>query len=235
MNRTASRSPRLVRRPGCLVPAPEPDQLRPGGSGIRACGAAAEQTFWNEIHLDAAVWTVSGTRMKAQRDHRAPMSEGVVEVPRAARRLGDGTRLAFPSQRGKALADRALSQLVRQQGLAAVPHGFRSSFRDWASECTNHRREGRRGGACPRRAGPDRGGLRAVEAVRAASPADGRLDALRERASTAGFLPGGSGLSRQTHRRAPGGDPGAADATAAAGHAGRWFQSITSPVMTSWS
>ena len=125
--------------PRVWCPAPEPDQLRPGGSGIRACGAATEQTFWNEIHLDAAVWTVSGTRMKAQRDHRAPLSERVVEVLRAARRLGDGTGLAFPSQRGKALADRALSQLVRQQGIAAVPHGFRSSFRDWASECTNHR------------------------------------------------------------------------------------------------
>ena len=96
---------------------------------------------WNEIHLDAAVWTVPGARMKAERDHRVPLSERAVEVLRAARRLGDGTGLAFPSQRGKALADRALSQIVRQQGIAAVPHGFRSSFRDWASERTNHPRE----------------------------------------------------------------------------------------------
>ena len=96
---------------------------------------------WNEIDLDAAVWTIPGARMKAEDDHSVPLSERAVEVLRAARRLGDGTGLVFPSQRGKALADRALSQLVRQQGIAAVPHGFRSSFRDWASECTNHRRE----------------------------------------------------------------------------------------------
>ena len=88
---------------------------------------------WNEIHLDAAVWTVPGARMKAKRDHRVPLSGRAVEVLRAARRLGDGTGLAFPSQRGKALTDRALSQLVRKQGIGAVPHGFRSSFRDWAS------------------------------------------------------------------------------------------------------
>ena len=96
---------------------------------------------WNEIHLDAAVWTVPGARMKAKRDHRVPLSGRAVEVLRAARRLGDGTGLAFPSQRGKALADRALSKLVREQGIGAVPHGFRSSFRDWASERTDHPRE----------------------------------------------------------------------------------------------
>ena len=73
--------------------------------------------------------------------HRVPLSGRAVEVLRAARRLGDGAGLVFPSQRGKALADRALSQLVRGQGIGAVPHGFRSSFRDWAAERTNHPRE----------------------------------------------------------------------------------------------
>ena len=96
---------------------------------------------WNEIHLDAAIWTVPGARMKAKRDHRVPLSGRAVQVLRAARRLGDGTGLAFPSQRGKALTDRALSQLLRKLGIGAVPHGFRSSFRDWASERTDHPRE----------------------------------------------------------------------------------------------
>ncbi|MCY4633092.1 MAG: site-specific integrase [Acidobacteria bacterium] len=96
---------------------------------------------WNEIHLDAAIWTVSGARMKAKRDHRVPLSGRAVEVLRAARWLGDGAGLVFPSQRGKPLADRALSKLVREQGIGAVPHGFRSSFRDWAAERTNHPRE----------------------------------------------------------------------------------------------
>ena len=50
-----------------------------------------------EIHLDAAVWTVPGARMKAKRDHRVPLSGRAVEVLRAARRLGDGTGLVLPS------------------------------------------------------------------------------------------------------------------------------------------
>ena len=85
-----------------------------------------------------------GARMKAQRDHRVPLSGRAVEILREASLLsllGDGAGLAFPTQRGKALSDRTLSMLVREQGIAAVPHGFRSSFRDWASERTNHPRE----------------------------------------------------------------------------------------------
>ena len=96
---------------------------------------------WNEIEPDSAVWTIPGARMKAKREHRVPLSGRAVEVLREARLLGGGAGLVFPSQRGKALADRTLSQLVRDQGIAAVPHGFRSSFRDWASERTNHPRE----------------------------------------------------------------------------------------------
>ncbi len=95
---------------------------------------------WDEIRLDAAVRAVPAARMKAERDHRVPLSRRAVQVLRAARRLGDGTGLAFPSQRGKALPDRALSQLLRKLGIGAVPHGFCSSFRDWASERTNHPR-----------------------------------------------------------------------------------------------
>ena len=96
---------------------------------------------WNEIEPDSAVWTIPGTRMKAKREHRVPLTGRAVELLREARLLGGGAGLVFPSQRGKALADRALSKLVRDQGIAAVPHGFRSSFRDWAAERTNHPRE----------------------------------------------------------------------------------------------
>ena len=47
----------------------------------------------------------------------------------------------FPSPRGKPLSDMTLSKLLKEQGVQAVPHGFRSSFRDWAAEETNHPRE----------------------------------------------------------------------------------------------
>ena len=47
----------------------------------------------------------------------------------------------FPNPRGKPLSDITLSQLIKELGIAAVPHGFRSSFRDWAAEQTNTPRE----------------------------------------------------------------------------------------------
>ena len=85
--------------------------------------------------------------MKAKREHRVPLYGRAVEVLREAEQLrgaGNGAgdeELVFPAVRGKALEAATLSKLVRHLGIAAVPHGFRSSFRDWASERTNHPRE----------------------------------------------------------------------------------------------
>ena len=96
---------------------------------------------WNEIDLDAAVWTIPASRMKANRDHRVPLCRRAIDILREARRLGDGTGLVFPSRRGKTLSDMTLSKLLKEQRVKAVPHGFRSSFRDWAAERTNCPRE----------------------------------------------------------------------------------------------
>ncbi len=96
---------------------------------------------WNEINLTSAVWTVPAERMKAEREHRVPLSRRTVEILHDATSLGDGTNLVFPSARGAPLSDMTLSKLLKEQRVAAVPHGFRSSFRDWASERTNHPRE----------------------------------------------------------------------------------------------
>ena len=59
----------------------------------------------------------------------------------AARALGDCHALVFPSGRGKRLADMALSGLLKDLAIGGVPHGFRSSFRDWAAAQTNTPRE----------------------------------------------------------------------------------------------
>ena len=59
----------------------------------------------------------------------------------AAQALRDDSGLVFPSPRGKPLSDMTLSKLIKEQGIKAVPHGFRSSFRDWAAEETDHPRE----------------------------------------------------------------------------------------------
>ena len=102
---------------------------------------------WEEIDFGASVWTIPATRMKATREHRIPLCARAVEILHAAESLRRGSTttqpvgLVFPSARGKQLADARLSKLLEQLGIAAVPHGFRSSFRDWASERTDHPRE----------------------------------------------------------------------------------------------
>ncbi len=112
-----------------------------------ARSAEARLASWDEIDLDAREWTVPAARTKAGREHRVPLCSRAVEILDDARRLGvDSTGvmasgLVFPSQRGKAIADARLSGVLQQLGIGAVPHGFRSSFRDWASERTDHPRE----------------------------------------------------------------------------------------------
>ena len=96
---------------------------------------------WDEIDLDAATWTVPGERMKADRPHVVPLSGRALDVLREAREHSDGGGLIFPSLRGKVMSDMTISKLVKGRGIEAVPHGFRSSFRQWAAECTNVPRE----------------------------------------------------------------------------------------------
>ena len=96
---------------------------------------------WDEIDLEAGEWTIPGERMKAQRPHRVPLSGRAVEILGEARTLGDGGGLVFPSSEGRPLSGSTLSTLLRGLRIAAVPHGCRSSFRDWCGECSNAPRE----------------------------------------------------------------------------------------------
>ena len=94
---------------------------------------------WAEVDFEAATWTVPAGRMKAGRDHRVPLSGAALDVLREARGLSDGSpdALVFPAPRGGALSDATIGKLLKDRGIDAVPRGFRSSFRDWASERTN--------------------------------------------------------------------------------------------------
>ena len=76
------------------------------------------------------------------RQHRVPLCGRALEILEAAEALakGDGP-LVFTHGEGQPLDDRQLRWMVRELGIAAVPHGFRSSFRDWAAEETDHPRE----------------------------------------------------------------------------------------------
>ena len=79
--------------------------------------------------------------MKTNREHRVPLSRGALAVLQEAHALADGSGVVFPSARGRPLNEVAISKMVRELGIGAVPHGFRSSFRDWAAECSDAPRE----------------------------------------------------------------------------------------------
>ena len=97
---------------------------------------------WTEIDRDEGVWTVPAKRMKSNREHRVPLCGRALETLDEARKLVEGTSpFLFPNRVGKQLEEKQLRRMFRKHGIAAVPHGFRSSFRDWAAEDTDHPRE----------------------------------------------------------------------------------------------
>ena len=97
---------------------------------------------WDHIDIDAAVWTIPAGRMKAGREHRVPLSDRTLAVLDEARReLPPGDGVVFPSRAGGVQRNGTMSDLMRELQTDAVPHGFRSSFRDWAAECTEAPRE----------------------------------------------------------------------------------------------
>ena len=95
---------------------------------------------WSEIDLDAPTWIIPASRMKAGVEHRVPLSDAALEALRRAKALDDNSGLVFPSpmKSGSPLSDMTLTKLLRDNGLAetATVHGFRTSFRTWAMECT---------------------------------------------------------------------------------------------------
>ena len=94
---------------------------------------------WNEI--DGEAWTIPAERMKKGREHRVPLAPRALAVLEEARDFDDRSGLVFPSSRRGKQSDGSLSQFVKHLGIQAVPHGFRSSFRNWAAECSAAPRE----------------------------------------------------------------------------------------------
>ena len=87
------------------------------------------------------MWTVPPARMKARREHRVPLCGRAMQILEEARKLGGSNPLVFTLGEGQPIFDKRLRRLLRKLEIAAVPHGFRSSFRDWAAEETDHPRE----------------------------------------------------------------------------------------------
>lgn len=97
---------------------------------------------WSEIDDAAAVWTVPGDRTKSGRDHRVPLSEAALAIIAQQRQIGEGDYVFLGAKRGKSLSNMAMVVLLRRmQRDDLTVHGFRSSFRDWAGECTNFPRK----------------------------------------------------------------------------------------------
>jgi integrase len=94
---------------------------------------------WGEVDLERAVWTISADRMKAAKEHRVPLSDRTVEILTSTKKLGRDH--LFPGSRGGPLSGMAMSMLLRRLKVDATVHGFRSSFRDWAAECTGYPHE----------------------------------------------------------------------------------------------
>ena len=137
------------------------------GAGARALEFAiltatrsgeARLAKWDEIDLDAKLWTIPAERMKAKREHWVPLSAQAVELIKALPKI-DGNPYLFPGDRDrKPLSDMTLTAVTRRMnesddedappkwidpkcGDAIVPHGFRSTFRDWCAEVGHYPRE----------------------------------------------------------------------------------------------
>ncbi|MHB0973153.1 MAG: tyrosine-type recombinase/integrase [Thiobacillus sp.] len=121
------------------------------------CSEASEAK-WNEIDMEKGVWTIPADRMKARREHRVPLSAAALAVLAKAKQICQG-EYVFPGRIiGEPVDSGGLGQPLKrmnahrvkeglekwvdaQSGRAIVPHGFRSSFRDWAAETTHYDRD----------------------------------------------------------------------------------------------
>ena len=91
---------------------------------------------WNEIDLDKKIWAIAAERMKAAKEHRVPLSPRAVEVLEAMRENATAG-FVFPGTRPDTpLSSMAMAMLLRRMKADVTVHGFRSTFRDWASETT---------------------------------------------------------------------------------------------------
>ena len=101
-------------------------------TGVRS-GEAREAT-WEQINLDSATWTIPGSRMKNSVMHKVPLSTQAVEILLYAReQTGRSEGVIFPpARRGHHMYSQRLSGLMKKLEIPAVPHGDRSSVRNWA-------------------------------------------------------------------------------------------------------
>ncbi len=95
---------------------------------------------WDEFDLNGEMWVVPAARMKAGKEHRVPLSPRALQIIKSM--AGLNGEFVFCNQTDRPLSEKALYKAFRRMKLKnATPHGFRSTFRDWAAERTNFPRE----------------------------------------------------------------------------------------------
>ena len=96
---------------------------------------------WQEVDLESRTWTIPAERMKGGREHRVPLSWPAMSVLMSAGgypATAVPDALVFKSESGDMLSQDGLRVLLRRKYPEATPHGFRSSFRDWAADETDY-------------------------------------------------------------------------------------------------
>ncbi len=97
---------------------------------------------WTEIDAMEATWTIPTERMKSKREHRVPLSPRCLEILARAKRLARQSDYVFPGRSiAKPMSNMVFLMMLRRMQRSVTAHGFRSSFRDWASEQTHFARE----------------------------------------------------------------------------------------------
>lgn len=97
---------------------------------------------WDEIDFAAKTWTIPAARIKAERDHRVPLSDRALEILESLPREDGNPHVFIGGRKGKGLSNMAMLELLKgMDGNGFTVHGFRSSFRDWVAEQTGYPRE----------------------------------------------------------------------------------------------
>lgn len=96
--------------------------------------------LWSEFDLEKRIWTIPATRMKAGAEHRVPLDKRVIDLLQGLSR-SEQSEFVFRGTTGNTLSNMAMPMLLRRLELPVTVHGFRSSFRDWASEQTTFAHE----------------------------------------------------------------------------------------------
>ncbi len=126
--------------------APALDRIEASGSSLSVSLAVrflaltakrlveVRRATWDQMDLEAAEWTIPGNaETKIREDHVVPLSDAALGVLERARALGNDKGVVFAGgSSGGVLADASVRRAMRDAGIAASPHGFRSTFRTWA-------------------------------------------------------------------------------------------------------